>query len=392
MASPAGIEPATYALGGRRAIRLCHGDGETQAADYTSGGVTIQSGGRLGRQLTYARAPFIHQREVDLMLDTKPLLSPTDFLALKRSQLGTLQVNLGYLCNQTCTHCHVNAGPTRTELMSREVVDQILALLQRGGIHTLDVTGGAPEMNPHFRYLVREAKKLGVQTIDRCNLTILMHPDYPDLAEFLAEQQVIVTASLPCYSEQNVREQRGKGIFDQSIAALQKLNELGYGRRDELQLHLVYNPNGAFLPPPQSGLEADYKRELKDSYGIVFHQLLTITNMPISRFGGMLLAKGLYQPYMQLLKDNFSTANLESVMCRTLISVDWQGYVYDCDFNQMLDWPVEKTASELIASDRGRLHVADLLEGQALPEDIAIGEHCYGCTAGQGSSCSGALA
>lgn len=387
LASPAGIEPATYALGGRRAIRLCHGDGQTQVADYTSGGVTIQS----DEDKAHKR-PLIHHKEVDLMLDTKPLLTPTQFPTLQRSQLDTLQVNLGYLCNQTCTHCHVNAGPTRTELMSRKVVDQILALLERGGIHTLDVTGGAPEMNPHFRYLVREAKQLGVQTIDRCNLTILQHPEHPDLAEFLAAQEVIVTASLPCYSEQNVREQRGKGIFDQSIAALQKLNELGYGRREELQLHLVYNPNGTFLPPPQVGLEADYKRELKENYDIVFDRLLTITNMPISRFGGMLLAKDLYQPYMQLLKDNFSTANLESVMCRTLISVDWQGFVYDCDFNQMLDWPVQKGSAELIASDRARLHIADLLQGESLPEEIVIGEHCYGCTAGQGSSCSGALA
>lgn len=325
------------------------------------------------------------------MLDTKPLLTPTDFPALKRGQLETLQVNLGYLCNQTCTHCHVNAGPKRTELMSREVVDQILTLLERGGMQTLDVTGGAPEMNPHFQYLVSEARRLGVQTIDRCNLTILMHPDYPDLADFLAGQQVTVTASLPCYSEQNVSEQRGKGIFDQSIAALRKLNELGYGKREELQLHLVYNPNGAFLPPPQAGLEADYKRELHEKYDIVFNRLLTITNMPISRFGGMLLAKELYLPYMQLLKGSFSDANLESVMCRTLISIDWQGYVYDCDFNQMLDWPLRRSHAGLISSDRSRLHIADLLAGDALPEDILIGQHCYGCTAGQGSSCSGAL-
>ncbi|MCW8196487.1 radical SAM/Cys-rich domain protein [Proteobacteria bacterium 005FR1] len=331
------------------------------------------------------------------MLDTKPLLTPTDFPSLRRGRLDTLQVNLGYLCNQTCTHCHVNAGPNRTELMSREVVDQVLTLLERGGMQTLDVTGGAPEMNPHFRHLVREARRLGVQTIDRCNLTILMHPDYPDLAEFLAEQEAMVTASLPCYSEKNVSEQRGKGIFDQSIAALQKLNELGYGRREELQLHLVYNPNGAFLPPPQAGLEADYKRELKEKYGILFDRLLTITNMPISRFGGMLLAKDLYPQYMQLLKDNFSIANLESVMCRSLISIDWQGYVYDCDFNQMLNWAVHDRNARvenggLIASDQKRMHIADLLAGSALPEEILIGEHCYGCTAGQGSSCSGALA
>lgn len=325
------------------------------------------------------------------MLDTKPLLSPTDFPALTRGQLDTLQVNLGYLCNQTCTHCHVNAGPKRTELMTREVIDQVLAYLEQTGIQTLDVTGGAPEMNPHFRYLVSEARKLGVQTIDRCNLTILMEPGYEGMAEFLAEQGVMVSASLPCYSEQNVSEQRGKGIFDQSIAALQKLNRLGYGKHDDLQLHLVYNPNGAFLPPPQEQLEADYKRELMENHGVVFNGLMTITNMPISRFGGMLLAKSLYKDYLQLLKDSYSAANMSSVMCRSLISVDWQGYVYDCDFNQMLDWPIPEPADELIASDRSRLHLASLLAGGALPEDIIVGEHCYGCTAGQGSSCSGAL-
>lgn len=325
------------------------------------------------------------------MLDSKPLLSPTDFPALKRGQLDTLQVNLGYLCNQTCTHCHVNAGPKRTELMSSAVIDQVLGFLEQSGIQTLDVTGGAPEMNPHFRYLVREARKIGVQTIDRCNLTILLEPGYEDMAEFLAEQRVIVTASLPCYSEQNVSEQRGKGIFDQSIAALQLLNRLGYGKQDDLQLHLVYNPNGAFLPPPQEQLQADYKRELMSEHDIAFHQLMTITNMPISRFGGMLLAKGLYHDYMQLLKSNFSTTNMGSVMCRSLISVDWQGYVYDCDFNQMLDWPIVGQGGEFIASDRNRMHLSDLLSSGKLPEDIVIGEHCYGCTAGQGSSCSGAL-
>lgn len=325
------------------------------------------------------------------MLDTKVLLSPTDFPALKRSHLDTLQVNLGYLCNQTCTHCHVNAGPKRTELMSKGVIDQVLTYLEQSGIQTLDVTGGAPEMNPHFRHLVREAREMGVQTIDRCNLTILLEPGYEDMAEFLAEEGVTVSASLPCYSEQNVREQRGKGIFEQSITALQALNRLGYGKQDNLQLHLVYNPNGAFLPPPQEQLEADYKRELMEQHGIAFHRLMTITNMPISRFGGMLLAKDLYQNYLQLLKNNYSTSNMNKVMCRSLISVDWRGYVYDCDFNQMLDWPILSQGGELIASDRSRLHLDDLLRGDSLGEDIIVGEHCYGCTAGQGSSCSGAL-
>lgn len=325
------------------------------------------------------------------MLDTRPLLSPTDFPSLKRGSVETLQINLGYLCNQTCTHCHVNAGPKRTELMSREVIDQVLDLVQQRNIRTLDVTGGAPEMNPHFRDLIREARRMGVQTIDRCNLTILLEPGFEDMAEFLAEQKVFVTASLPCYSEQNVSEQRGKGIFEKSIAALQKLNRLGYGKRDDLQLNLVYNPNGAFLPPPQQQLEADYQRELMENHDIHFNHLLTITNMPISRFGGMLLAKNLYRDYMQLLRDNFVSSNMDGVMCRSLISVDWRGYLYDCDFNQMLDWPIPIDHNQMIASDHSRLHLRDLLAGKALREDIVVGEHCYGCTAGQGSGCSGAL-
>ncbi|MGQ9425915.1 arsenosugar biosynthesis radical SAM (seleno)protein ArsS [Gilvimarinus sp. F26214L] len=325
------------------------------------------------------------------MLDTKPLLRGTDFPAVKRGALETLQVNMGYLCNQSCTHCHVNAGPRRTELMSGETVDQVLALLETSGIRQLDLTGGAPEMNPHFRHLVREARRLGVQVVDRCNLTILLEPGYEDLGEFLADQRVHVTASLPCYSEKNVSEQRGKGIFEQSIEALRRLNALGYGSDAELELVLVYNPNGAFLPPSQEQLQQDYKRELRDAYGIVFDRLLTITNMPISRFGGMLLAKGLYDDYLGLLKDNFSPANLRGLMCRSLISVDWQGAIYDCDFNQMLNWPAHADQAGVIASDRAALHVSDLLSGGQLHDNIVVGEHCYGCTAGQGSSCGGAL-
>src|SRR5690606_37292722 len=224
-----------------------------------------------------------NKREPRIMLDTKPLLRPTDFPPLQRSQTTTLQVNLGYLCNQSCTHCHVNAGPTRSVQMSREVVDQVLEYLRRHRLQVLDLTGGAPEMNPHFRYLVTEARRLDIQVIDRCNLTILLNPDHATTAGFLAAQGVTITASLPCYSDKNVSEQRGKGIFDQSIAALQKLNALGYGRDPALQLNLVYNPNGHFLPPAQEQLEADYKRELGSKFGIVFNSLLTITNMPISR-------------------------------------------------------------------------------------------------------------
>lgn len=330
------------------------------------------------------------------MLDTEPLLRTTDFPTITRQSLTTLQVNLGYLCNLSCTHCHVNAGPKRTELMTRETIDHILALLEKKQLKTLDVTGGAPEMNPEFKYLVRSARAMGVEVIDRCNLTILLEPGYEDMAEFLAEQGVVITASLPCYSEQNVSEQRGKGVFEQSIEALQLLNNLGYGIKDGLQLHLVYNPNGTFLPPPQASLQADYKRELRDNHGIEFHSLLTITNMPISRFGGMLLSKGLYDDYLALLKNNFSQNNLDNVMCKSLISIDWKGFVYDCDFNQMLNWPIDHNGNKIISTDHdsapnGRMHIAELLQDDILPDNIKIGEHCYGCTAGQGSSCSGAL-
>ncbi len=324
------------------------------------------------------------------MKDSRELLLPSDFPSIRRSELNTLQLNLGYLCNLSCTHCHVNAGPKRTELMSAETIDLVIELLEKGEIQCLDLTGGAPEMNPEFRRLVRVARALDVTVIDRCNLTILLEPGYEDLADFLAEQQVEVCASLPCYSEQNVDAQRGKGVFEESIEALQKLNQLGYG--EELPLNLVYNPGGPFLPPPQGDLERDYKRELKEKYDIVFNHLLTITNMPISRFGAVLNAKGEFQSYLQLLKDNFSHDNLAAVMCRQLVSVDWQGYLYDCDFNQMLEMPIHASPQNgaLIASDHA-MHIKDLL-GQSLRHiPIKVAEHCYGCTAGQGSSCSGAL-
>ncbi|MDM3869787.1 arsenosugar biosynthesis radical SAM protein ArsS [Porticoccus sp. W117] len=323
------------------------------------------------------------------MLDTRPLLLDTDFPSLNRGALTTLQVNLGYLCNLSCTHCHVNAGPKRTELMDRDNVELVLQVLQRHRLQVLDLTGGAPEMNPHFRYLVEEAVKLGVEVIDRCNLTILQEPGYEDLAEFLARHKVTVVASLPCYSEQNVNEQRGKGVFGDSIDALIKLNSLGYGIDPQLPLNLVYNPNGAFLPPPQMQLENDYKQQLREQYGIEFNSLFTITNMPISRFGGMLLAKGKYHDYMELLKGSYSDSNLETVMCHSLISVDWQGNLYDCDFNQMLELPLRDT-QQIIGSDRQR-HLRQLLETDFQGNPIVIGEHCYGCTAGQGSSCGGAL-
>ncbi|MGS2717510.1 arsenosugar biosynthesis radical SAM (seleno)protein ArsS [Eionea flava] len=332
------------------------------------------------------------------MLDTKPLLLKTDFPAIDRGVTQTLQVNLGYLCNLSCTHCHVNAGPKRTELMSREMIDDVLHYIDLHAIKTLDLTGGAPEMNPHFCYMVSEARKRGVRVIDRCNLTILQEPGYETMARFLADNSVDIVASLPCYAEQNVNEQRGKGVYQDSIDALKKLNSLGYGRNPSLTLDLVYNPNGAFLPPNQQQLEQDYKTRLFDEHGIAFNQLLTITNMPISRFGGMLLAKGSYDEYMHLLKENFSASNVESLMCKSLISVDWQGYVYDCDFNQMLEMPLvnhsvnNSPLNEMIASDNERTHLRDLLHATIDGQPIVIGEHCYGCTAGQGSSCGGALA
>lgn len=318
------------------------------------------------------------------MLDTKPLLLETDFPPIFRDKLHTLQVNLGYLCNLSCTHCHVNAGPTRKEIMTLDVVDLLIQAMQKLQVQTLDLTGGAPEMNPHFRYLVERATAFGLEVIDRCNLMILLEPGYEDMAEFLAANQVTITASLPCYSEENVQKQRGKGIFEGSIQALQKLNALGYGIDPRLQLNLVYNPQNLNLPPPQAALEADYKRILNENFGIRFNQLFTITNMPISRFGGWLLAKGLYEEYMGILKGSYSADNLDTVMCKTLISIDYQGYVYDCDFNQMLNMP-------LIATSKARPHLRDILNQDLRDKPIAIGDHCYGCTAGQGSSCGGAL-
>lgn len=319
------------------------------------------------------------------MRDTRPLLLESDFPALQRQTLDTLQVNLGYLCNMSCVHCHVNAGPTRTELMNLEGIEQVLQLLELRQISTLDLTGGAPELNPHFRYIVSRARALGVKVIDRCNLTVLFEPGQEDLAQFLADNQVEVSASLPCYLKENVEEQRGKGVYDESIAAIKLLNDLGYGRDNpQLQLNLVYNPVGAVLPPPQEALQADYQRELAERFGIHFNQLFTITNMPISRFGAVLLAQGQYTEYMELLRNNFSADNLRGLMCRSLLSIDWQGFVYDCDFNQMLELPV-------LASDN-RMHLTDLIASATLPSaPIVTGEHCYGCAAGQGSSCGGAL-
>jgi len=316
---------------------------------------------------------------------TLPLLKESDFPALSRGRVETLQVNLGYLCNQTCLHCHVNAGPTRKELMDEVTVQTVLDYLKAHKIKTLDLTGGAPEMNPHFRHLVKEARALGVRIIDRCNLTILEEEGYTWLGQFLADNGVEVVASLPCYLSDNVDAQRGKGVFEKSIWALKRLNELGYGVEGSgLTLTLVYNPQGVNLPPSQVELEAAYKRELHIRYGILFNQLFTITNMPIQRFGSTLISQGKFDLYMRVLKKSYSEKNLAGVMCRSLISIDWMGYVYDCDFNQMLDLPVQR-------SDGERTHLSELMRKDISGLPIVVMDHCYGCTAGQGSSCGGAL-
>ncbi|MGR7921500.1 arsenosugar biosynthesis radical SAM (seleno)protein ArsS [Zobellella denitrificans] len=317
------------------------------------------------------------------MRDTLPLLSLTDFPAIRRHRLDTLQVNLGYQCNMKCVHCHVAAGPHRTEMMDEDNLALIPEVLRARGLSTLDLTGGAPELHPGFRALVRAARAQGVKVIDRCNLTILFEPGQEDLAEFLAGQGVEVVASLPCYSVDNVDKQRGKGTFDKSILALQALNRLGYGQPGSgLELNLVYNPQGPSLPPPQAALEADYKRELGEHFGIRFNRLFALANMPIKRFGDYLLSKRQFHDYLRLLKENFSAANLPGLMCRNLVSVDWQGYLYDCDFNQQLG---------LRLPGAGRPHLRDLLSRELEGQPIRVAEHCYGCTAGQGSSCGGAL-
>jgi len=318
------------------------------------------------------------------MRNTLPLLDKIRFPAIRRGKLETLQINVGYRCNQSCVHCHVNAGPNRTEEMTGEVADLVLDFLRRQKIPTLDITGGAPELNPHFRRLVREARKLGVKVMDRCNLTILEQPGQDDLAEFLASERVEVVASMPCYLRDNVEQQRGKGVYDGSIRGLKKLNAIGYGRDPALPLHLVYNPQGPSLPPAQATLEADYKRVLGEQYGIVFNKLYVLANMPIQRFGSMLITRGEFESYLSLLRDAHLDANLGGVMCRSLLSVDWRGYVYDCDFNQMLDLPMAR-------GQNSRVHLNNLLDDTIDGNPIHVAGHCYGCTAGQGSSCGGAL-
>lgn len=320
------------------------------------------------------------------MHSTFPLLAATDFPHIRRGTIETLQVNLGYRCNQSCLHCHVNAGPTRTEEMSANNVDAVIDFIDVSpSVTVLDLTGGAPEMNAHFRRLVKAARARGLRVIDRCNLTILEEPGYEALARFLADHGVEVVASLPCYLGDNVDRQRGKGVFGASIRALQKLNALGYGAPGSgLQLNLVYNPQGPVLPPSQETLEQAYREHLGAEFGIRFNQLFTLANMPIKRFGSMLVSKGQFHDYMRTLRGAHRPENLAAVMCRSLVSVDWRGYLYDCDFNQQLDMPIANVAHP-------RLHLRDATAAMLAGGAIRVADHCYGCTAGQGSSCGGAL-
>jgi radical SAM/Cys-rich protein len=318
------------------------------------------------------------------MRDTWPLLDKIPFPAIARGPLQTLQVNVGYRCNQSCVHCHVNAGPGRTEEMDAATADVVIEFLERRRISTLDITGGAPELNANFRRMVTTARDMGVKVMDRHNLTIQEQPGQEDLPEFLAANQVEVVASMPCYLAENVDKQRGKGVYDGSVRGLKRLNALGYGREGSgLTLNLVYNPLGPSLPPPQAELEADYKRILGERFGIVFNNLFTLANMPIQRFGAILLSQGEFDSYLDKLLHAHREENLDGVMCRNLLSVDYHGYVYDCDFNQMLDLPLTRGAE--------RPHISQLLDEDISGNPIRVAGHCFGCTAGQGSSCGGAL-
>lgn len=318
------------------------------------------------------------------MYDTFPYLNKLEFPSLHRNQLQTLQVNIGLKCNQQCVHCHVNASPYRKEMMSDKIIDTIKSFLETQHIATLDITGGAPELHPGFRGLVKYAYEKHIHIIDRCNLTILEEPGLGYLVDFLAEHDVEVIASLPCYEMENVDRQRGRGVFNKSIAGLKRLNAAGYGMEGSgLILNLVYNPQGPTLPPPQSELETSYRRELKNRFNIEFNQLFTLCNMPIRRFGSMLISNNALDNYMMMLKQSHRDNNIENVMCKNLISVDWRGFVYDCDFNQMLGLN--------LAGREKAVHLSDLIRSNLKGKAIAVRDHCYACTAGQGSSCGGAL-
>jgi radical SAM/Cys-rich protein len=308
-------------------------------------------------------------------------------LPLRHTKTEILQINVGKLCNLTCIHCHVNAGPKRKEIMTRATIDRLIDWLAKTDIPTVDLTGGAPEMIPDFKYLVERLKALTPprHIIDRCNLTILLEPGYEDFAGFLARHEIEIIASMPCYSPENVNAQRGNGVFDASIKTLQLLNSLGYGKQPDLPLHLVYNPNGAFLPGPQEELEADYKRELKEHFGVAFNKLYTITNLPIARFASYLKNNNLLADYMALLNDAFNPATVNGLMCRNTINVSWLGEVFDCDFNQMLKMPWSANGGNQ------PLHLWDVDPARVENREILTGDHCFGCTAGAGSSCGGAL-
>ena len=315
------------------------------------------------------------------MHDVYPLLEKTDFPRIFRGRLNTIQINLGYKCNQSCLHCHVNAGPKRKEMMTLETIDQILSFIKKSDVKNIDLTGGAPELNDHFDYLVTQARALDCHIIDRCNLTVLQEPDKEYLFEFFRKNYIEVVASLPCYEEDNVNRQRGDGVFKKSIEVLQRLNEFGYGINKKLQLNLVYNPQDAVLPPEQNVLEKKYKSILMKNYNITFNNLYTITNMPIARFGSTLVSQKKFSHYMKLLKGNFNGDALNKLMCKSLISIDYRGYVYDCDFNQML---------KLNINGNKLLHISNL-KNDSMPKKINTADHCFGCAAGSGSSCGGIL-
>jgi radical SAM/Cys-rich protein len=318
------------------------------------------------------------------MYETLPHLNQMGFPVVERGDLDTVQINIGLKCNQQCVHCHVNSSPKRTEMMSAETLESVKSFLVEKNIHTLDITGGAPELHPEFKNLVTYARECHIHVIDRCNLTILSEDGMDDLAQFLATNEVEVIASLPCYESENVDKQRGEGVFEKSILGLKQLNRLGYGKSDtNLILNLVYNPQGATLPPSQDELERAYKKELAERYDIEFNQLFTLCNMPIQRFGSTLISRNELSDYMMLLKQSHRNENLENIMCRHLISVDWQGNVFDCDFNQMLGLNMQD-------NDR-RVHISELINTDVDGNPVAVRDHCYGCTAGQGSSCAGAL-
>lgn len=339
---------------------------------------------RLADPADTPRRPVMHA--------TQHLLAHTDFPSLTRRNVETLQLNLGYRCNQSCVHCHVNASPVRTEEMTAETIAAVIDFLAASpDVTTVDLTGGAPELNPQFRRLVITARARGLRVIDRCNLTILDEPGFDDMAAFLADHRVDIVASLPCYLEGNVDRQRGAGAFAASLRGLRQLNALGYGQAGSgLNLSLVYNPQDTSLPPPQAALAADYKKHLGDTYGIVFNQLFTLANMPIKRFGSMLISNGQFNAYMNTLREAHCVDNLGQVMCRSLISVDWQGYLYDCDFNQQLGLALPARTDRTDQGD-SRLHITGAAATRLEDLPIRVADHCYGCTAGQGSSCGGAL-